>query len=453
MADEPTESTVLLDTVEPGITRITLNRPSSLNSMNRQLIDELHSAFDVVDADPDVRVVLLTGAGNYFSVGGDVKAMSERPGGDVLEEGEVHDPMISRRLVTRQLELDKPIVCAIEGDCAGLAATIALLCDITVMSEDARIGDSHVNKVGLVAGDGGSWLLPRVVGLSKAYELALREANTVFESSYEGLMVVNADGRITKVNPAFVRITGYAADEVVGQSPRILSSGRQGPEFYQQMWAAIARQDFWQGEIWNRRKSGEIYAELLSISVVRGVQGAVEHYVAVFSDISRLKAHEAELDRIAHYDPLTGVPNRRLLADVRRLHAQHRGRYGSPRIHAALRAEWFAAVSAERGTEVLAVQTLRNSLMSATMIASTAAIGLMGAATLVAPSRLSRLAISERSNTRRACTALGTPGSTRVLFMAMSPSQASRAGAAVSSPFSRLIVMRASRMLFSARSV
>ena len=149
----------------------------------------------------------------------------------------------------------------------------------------------------------------------KAYELAQREASTVFESSYEGLMVVNADGLIAKVNPAFVRITGYAPEEVIGKSPRILSSGRQDTEFYRQMWEAIAKQDFWQGEIWNRRKSGEIYAELLSISVVRGNTSEVEHYVAVFSDISRLKAHEAELDRIAHYDPLTGVPNRRLLAD------------------------------------------------------------------------------------------------------------------------------------------
>lgn len=149
----------------------------------------------------------------------------------------------------------------------------------------------------------------------KALEQAQREATTVFESSYEGLMVVNADGLIAKVNPAFVRITGYAPEEVIGQSPRILSSGRQDTEFYRQMWDAIAKQDFWQGEIWNRRKSGEIYAELLSISVVRGSTGAVEHYVAVFSDISRIKAHEAELDRIAHYDPLTGVPNRRLLAD------------------------------------------------------------------------------------------------------------------------------------------
>ncbi|WP_367849700.1 EAL domain-containing protein [Rhodoferax sp. WC2427] len=149
----------------------------------------------------------------------------------------------------------------------------------------------------------------------KDFELAQRAASTVFESSYEGLMMVRADGLITKVNPAFVRITGYAAEEVIGKSPRILASGRQGVDFYRAMWAAIATQDYWQGEIWNRRKGGEVYAELLAISVVRDSAGAVEHYVGVFSDISRLKSHEAELDRIAHYDPLTGVPNRRLLAD------------------------------------------------------------------------------------------------------------------------------------------
>src|SRR5262249_54329677 len=94
--------------------------------------------------------------------------------GDVLEEGEVHDPMISRRLVNRQLELDKPIVAAINGDCIGLAATIALMCDITVMAEDARIGDSHVNKVGLVAGDGGTVIWPLLIGINKAKEYLLR---------------------------------------------------------------------------------------------------------------------------------------------------------------------------------------------------------------------------------------------------------------------------------------
>ncbi|HMO47391.1 MAG TPA: enoyl-CoA hydratase-related protein [Rubrivivax sp.] len=156
------------------VATVTLNRPEARNAINQRLIRELRTIWDDLGDDPDVNAVLLTGAGDRFSVGGDVKAMSDRPGGDVLEEGEVHDPMISRRLVNRQLELDKPIVCAINGDCVGLAATIALLCDVTVMAADARIGDSHVNKVGLVAGDGGTVVWPLLIGVNKAKEYLMR---------------------------------------------------------------------------------------------------------------------------------------------------------------------------------------------------------------------------------------------------------------------------------------
>ena len=160
--------------VADKLATVTINRPDARNAINQRLIRELRTIWDDLADDMDVNAVLLTGAGTIFSVGGDVKAMSERQGGDVLEEGEVHDPMISRRLVNRQLELDKPIVCAINGDCIGLAATIALMCDITVMAEDARIGDSHVNKVGLVAGDGGTVIWPLLIGVSKAKEYLMR---------------------------------------------------------------------------------------------------------------------------------------------------------------------------------------------------------------------------------------------------------------------------------------
>jgi enoyl-CoA hydratase/carnithine racemase len=156
------------------VATVTLSRPEARNAINQRFIHELRTIWDDLADDKDVNVVLLTGAGQYFSVGGDVKAMAVRPGGDVLEEGEVHDPMISRRLVNRLLELDKPIVCAINGDAIGLAATIALLCDVTVAAHDARIGDTHVSRVGLVAGDGGAVIWPLLVGISKAKEFLMR---------------------------------------------------------------------------------------------------------------------------------------------------------------------------------------------------------------------------------------------------------------------------------------
>ncbi|WP_410498041.1 EAL domain-containing protein [Chitinibacter sp. S2-10] len=149
----------------------------------------------------------------------------------------------------------------------------------------------------------------------KLLELARSEAAIVFDGSDEGIMLVSPNKVITKVNTAFTRITGYSAQEILGQNPRILSSNQHDPQFYRELWASIEKNDFWRGEIWNRRKNGEVYPELLSISVMRDVVGQIQHYVGIFSDISMIKAHEAELDRVAHYDPLTGVPNRLLLAD------------------------------------------------------------------------------------------------------------------------------------------
>ncbi|WP_158613608.1 MULTISPECIES: PAS domain S-box protein [Aquitalea] len=149
----------------------------------------------------------------------------------------------------------------------------------------------------------------------KIYALAQKEAAIVFDSSYEGIMVVSPARLMTKVNAAFTRITGYSEQEAIGCSPAMLSSGQHGPAFYQELWSMVQQHDFWRGEIWNRRKNGDLYAELLSISVVRDQFGQIQHYIGIFSDITQLKAHEAELNRIANFDPLTGVPNRRLLSD------------------------------------------------------------------------------------------------------------------------------------------
>jgi len=149
----------------------------------------------------------------------------------------------------------------------------------------------------------------------KQAEESMRLAASVFSTSREGIMITRTDGTIVDVNEAFSHITGYSREEVVGQNPRILSSGRQQTALYETMWQGLTQKGHWYGEVWNRRKNGEVYAEMQTISTVRDANGQPQYYVALFSDITAAKEHEQELNHIAHYDALTNLPNRVLLAD------------------------------------------------------------------------------------------------------------------------------------------
>ncbi len=149
----------------------------------------------------------------------------------------------------------------------------------------------------------------------KREEEKTRLAASVFAHSREGIMITAKDGTILEVNEAFVRITGYGREEAVGRNPRFLTSGRQDAHFYAAMWQSLSEHGHWNGEVWNRRKNGEVYAELLTISAVKSPQGETQQYVALFSDITALKAHQSQLEQIAHFDALTQLPNRLLLAD------------------------------------------------------------------------------------------------------------------------------------------
>jgi diguanylate cyclase (GGDEF)-like protein/PAS domain S-box-containing protein/hemerythrin-like metal-binding protein len=156
--------------------------------------------------------------------------------------------------------------------------------------------------------------LMREAAERKQAEQQLRIAAIAFESQ-EGMLVTDANKVILRVNRAFVDITGYSAEEVIGQKPRILSSGRQDANFYAAMRQKINHNNSWKGEIWNRRKNGEIYLEYLTITAVKDQDDAVTNYVGIFNDITKSLEAEAEIKHLAFYDSLTGLPNRRLLHD------------------------------------------------------------------------------------------------------------------------------------------
>ena len=163
-------------------------------------------------------------------------------------------------------------------------------------------------------------------------EEKLRQSAMVFESTRDGVMITDLDARIVQVNSAFCAISGYSSEEVLGRNPRLLKSGRQDAAFFADLWDCVRRRGHWQGEVWNRRRNGEVHPQWLSISTVRDEIGQPTHYVGVGTDISQLKRSEAQLEHLAHHDPLTGLPNR-LLGQSRLEHAlqraqRHGGRLG-----------------------------------------------------------------------------------------------------------------------------
>lgn len=161
----------------------------------------------------------------------------------------------------------------------------------------------------------GSTGFSRDITERKWAEEQLRLTAKIFESSHDAIIITDMSGNIVSVNAAFIEITGYAVEEVIGKNPRILNSGRQGKEFYAEMWRSLAQVDYWSGEVWNRRKDGAGYAGRLSINALRDENGKVSHYIGVTSDITEYKAAQECIRNLAYFDQLTGLPNRNLLRD------------------------------------------------------------------------------------------------------------------------------------------
>ena len=183
-------------------------------------------------------------------------------------------------------------------------------------------------------------------------ELQLRLAANVFNNITEGVLVTDPDGAIVSLNPAFSAITGYAEAELLGGNPRILKSNRHDLDFYRKMWECISREGYWHDEIWNRRKSGELFLARLTITAIRDDRGTLQHYVAVQTDITDAKRNEDLIRHQAYHDALTGLPNRALFMDRLRHQLAYAHRHGKSLATLFIDLDGFKAVNDELGHEV-----------------------------------------------------------------------------------------------------
>jgi diguanylate cyclase (GGDEF)-like protein/PAS domain S-box-containing protein len=164
------------------------------------------------------------------------------------------------------------------------------------------------------ANEGSIWVYADITARKEAEE-KLRLSATVIEHIADGVVVLDAEGTIVAVNPAFTQITGYTEAEAMGRDRTLTRSGRHEQSFYEEMWQEQMDKGFWRGELWSVRKNGEMYLEFLTVSAVRDTRGRATHYVGVFSDITKAKESQEKLDHLAHHDPLTALPNRLLFHD------------------------------------------------------------------------------------------------------------------------------------------
>lgn len=186
----------------------------------------------------------------------------------------------------------------------------------------------------------------------KKAEERLKMSGRVFNQAHEGILITDAKGLIVDVNPAFSEITGYSPEEVIGENPSILQSDKHSRVFFQEMWASLEQKGHWQGEIWNLKKNGQLFAELLTISTLFDEHGETIHYLGLFSDITQSKEQQQALELMAHYDMLTQLPNRTLFADRFKQAIAHSNRNHSLLAVVFLDLDGFKPVNDRYGHEV-----------------------------------------------------------------------------------------------------
>ncbi|MCG9730130.1 EAL domain-containing protein [Shewanella sp. Isolate13] len=244
-------------------------------------------------------------SGRYMMVNHSVELAWNRPRELILNltDDELFEPRLAKHFIASDIESIRQGVQVSAGECEGLD-----IGDVDSWLETTKV--PAINDDGELTGVIG---ISRNISSHKAAKDQLELASRVFENSVEGVIITDVDGTIVDAHGAFSKITGYTKEELLGKNPRVLNSGRHEKAFFTKMWGDLLSKGKWHGEIWNRRKSGAIFPQLLNISAVYDDEHLIQYFVAVFNDISAQKQSEAELAKVAFHDPLTKLPNRMAL--------------------------------------------------------------------------------------------------------------------------------------------
>ena len=299
--------------VEVSISGVELAGQQYLLSMHRDITTRKQAAAELLESESRLRTIIDYEPECIKIVDAQGRLIRMNPAGLAMIEADSPDQVIGREILD---------IVAVEHRNA-----------FAEMHKKVIAGESMIQEFEVIGLKGGRrWMETHAVPMEdhgetvhlaitrditerKQAEDKQRLAATVFSHAREGILITSADGAILDVNQMFSQITGYGREEVLGRNPHLLSSGRHEKSFYAGMWRELTQNGNWAGEIWNRRKNGEIFPEMLTISAVRDLQGKTQQYVALFADITEIKNHEHQLEYMAHYDVLTKLPNRSLLAD------------------------------------------------------------------------------------------------------------------------------------------